>query len=1031
MRPPASTASYRAPGVALVRAVARPDLSGPSWPDLTSDGNGMTDQLAWLRAVWANLDLAEALTLASPDLAHRVEQLIATPQPEPRGLRRAALSTARYLLRAQGRPTPFGYFAGVQAVAFGPDTGVRWGDNHRVIARASAARIAQVIEQLERSPGLLARLEVAANNTVHVRGERLVVPHQPLPRPDGGTVPAETTLRHTRPVAFALAAARHPIRFQVLAGKVAAEFPNTPAERITGVLSELVTGRALITGLQVPATEPDPLGHLLAVLERSGANEVPDVAELLSDLRSISILLDAHDREHSRTAAAKARAALTAADRARTAAHRALAVDVRLDADVVLPEAVAHEAARAAGLLTRLSSLPYGTAAWRAYHQRFYERYGRGALVPLLDVVADSGIGWPDGYPGARSAARPRFDERDELLATVAQRAALDGEREVVLDEAMLASLDLGPDEPRLPPHLEILARIHARSQHALDRGKFRLEVVSASRAAGVSIGRFLHLLEPKNRAAFTDVLTNLPTMDERAVTAQLSFPPLDAGTGHVARSTATGQLVISFAEHRPAADGALGPQDLAVGCDGRRMYLTAPALGVRIEAAPTHALNLRTHTPPLARLVTELSRAQGAQVTPFSWGSLSTLPFRPRLRHGRVILAPAAWRLTTAELPSLAVPFGQWDEALSGWLVRRRVPRRVTLAADSQGLPLDLHHPGHRVLLRTHLESSPHAVLVEAPEPADLGWADGRAHEIAIPVTATRAPIWPHLPSPTTARLRPRGHGDVPGTSRILLASLYGDLERQDTVLTRHLPDLLQRLGRPAWWFVRFRDPRQHLRLRIALTEPNRFGPAATVISSWTAELHQAGLLSEVVYPTSYAETGRWGEGPAWEAAEQVFRADSAAVLAQLSQAALPGRQALLAAHTVAIAAGFTGSAAAGLRWLVANLPAKPPTAVTRPVFRQAVTLADPAGDWATLRAEPGGTAIVDGWAERHQALDAYRRHFPGPHTEGVDADDVLGSLLHCGYVRAHRIDFDGEAQVLYLARAAALARLSRDGDL
>ncbi|MFD8703647.1 lantibiotic dehydratase [Kitasatospora sp. NPDC059648] len=984
-----------------MRAIARPDLPVPAWPDLDGNGPAVTHkQTEWLRAVWADDRLAQALGLASPVLTDRAARLTSAPQPDPREVRRAVRSTARYLLRMAGRPTPFGYFAGVQAASFGPSCDLRWGDGHHFVTRASATRLARAIERLEHLPALLANLDVTANNTVHVRGDRLVVPHQPVIRPGGDTAAGETTLRHTRPVTFALAAARQPIRFQDLADKVHAEFPAASAEQVTGILSELITQRALITNLHAPATDPDHLGHLLTALERAGAEQVADAAGILADLRTAD------------------------------GSPPAPAVDLRLDADLVLPHAVADEAARAAHLLARLSAAPHGTAAWRSYHQKFYERFGRGTLVPLLDMVADSGIGWPDGYPGARPSKVPRFDERDELLAALAQRAALDGEHEIVLDEELLAALDLGPAPLRLPPHLEILARLHAGSQHALGRGDFRLEVVYASRAAGVSVGRFLHLLEPGHRAAFTDVLTHLPTMDEHALTAQLSFPPLDPATGHVARSMATGQLVISLAEHRPAAEGVLGPQDLAVGCDGRRMYLAAPALGVRVEAAATHALNLRTHTPPLARLITELSRAQAAQVTRFDWGSLHALPFRPRLRHGRVILSPAAWRLSTAELPSDNVPQQVWDDALTSWSTRRRAPRHVMLAADSQGLPLDLDHPGHRALLREHLRSAPHAVLVEEPDPADLGWAGGRAHEIAIPVTATRPPAWPRLPKPTAARILQRDHGDAPGTSRVLLASLYGDLERQDTVLARHLPDLLARLGHPKWWFVRFRDPRQHLRLRIALPDPAAFGPAAAVISTWTAELHQAGLLSEVVYPTSYTETGRWGEGPAWAAAEEVFRADSAAVLAQLSQPSLPDRQALLAAHAAAIAAGFTGSPTAGLRWLVNNVPAHAPAVVPRPVFKEAVRLADPARDWAALRAEPAGTAIADAWAGRHQALDAYRRHFPSPHTQGVQADDVLGSLLHCSYVRAHRIDFDDEAQVLYLARAAALARLSRDGD-
>ncbi|MGW3046250.1 lantibiotic dehydratase [Kitasatospora sp. NPDC001159] len=160
--------------MALVRAVARPDLPVPVWPDL--DGNGLAvthQQTGWLRTVWADDRLAQALGLASPVLADRVARLTAAPQPDPREVRRAVRSTARYHLRRAGRPTPFGYFAGVQAASFGPSCDLRWGDGHHVVPQASATRLARAIEQLEHLPAMLANLDVTPNNTVPVRGDRL------------------------------------------------------------------------------------------------------------------------------------------------------------------------------------------------------------------------------------------------------------------------------------------------------------------------------------------------------------------------------------------------------------------------------------------------------------------------------------------------------------------------------------------------------------------------------------------------------------------------------------------------------------------------------------------------------------------------------------------------------------------------------------------------------------------------------------------------------------------------------------------
>ncbi|GAB3209147.1 hypothetical protein GCM10027294_22370 [Marinactinospora endophytica] len=55
--------------------------------------------------------------------------------------------------------------------------------------------------------------------------------------------------------------------------------------------------------------------------------------------------------------------------------------------------------------------------------RRFFERYGVGTMVPLREVVADSGV----GYPGAPTAPRrSRLTERDEVVITGHTLAALD-----------------------------------------------------------------------------------------------------------------------------------------------------------------------------------------------------------------------------------------------------------------------------------------------------------------------------------------------------------------------------------------------------------------------------------------------------------------------------------------------------------------------------------------------------------------------------------------------------------------------------
>ncbi|MEV7781756.1 lantibiotic dehydratase [Kitasatospora sp. NPDC088351] len=978
-----------------------------------------TSQVAWLRAVWETEGVAEGLRHASPVLAAQVHALGEAENPAPRDVRRAVLSVARYLLRSQGRATPFGLFAGVTTASFGTKVQAAWGTEHRAVVRAGAEWLAAVTAQLESCPELLDRLPVVANTSLMIRGDRLIVPYQPNNH-QRGTGAIEVSLRHTAPVKSALTATRAPIPVGGVRAKLLAEFPTAGPEKVTALLTELVARRALITVLHAPSTETDALRYLVAQLEAVDAASIVQVADLVIALREIHPALTLSQDSVVREDVA------VRMQRLAPVRKHPLAVDLRMDATVTLPREVAREVERAALALARLSAAPYGAAEWKSYHQRFYERFGIGSMVPVLDVVADSGIGFPDGYPGSGgSERRSPVSSRDEALVRLAQGAALDGRYEVALDEMLMKNLELGPDRVRLPPHLEVGVRVHAASLHDLQHGDFRLEVVSVSRGAGVGIGRFLNVLEPQDHARLAVELADLPGADGDTVPAQLSFPPLVPETAHVTRSPQVLPTVISLEEHRAPDDEVLTVEDLAVGCDGRRMYLAAPAHGHRVEAVAMHALNLHTHTPPLARFLTELSRAQCAAVTLFDWGAARAMPFLPRLRYGRTVLSPARWQLEAAELPARSQPWSMWDEALTMWRDTHRLPRQVYLTEGDRLLALDLDEPGHRVLLRVHLDRVAHAVLTEAP--AEAGWCGGRVHEVVVPLKTAEPPAWPRLPKPTRARIIGRDQGQTPAMSSVLLASLYGDIRRQDTILAEHLPALLDRLGQPPWWYVRFRDPDQHLRLRIALPDPKAFGRAAGTVSVWSDELHHAGLLREVRYPTSYPETGRWGSGPAWAAAEEVFRADSRALLTQFGQPTRPHRRALVAAHSVSIVSAFLGSTDAGMRWLIDHVPPTAPEPVPRDQFNEAVRVTDPRDDWAALRTVPGGTATVEAWAERDFAVAAYRNHLPGPDTQGIDTDDVLGSLLHVHFVRAVAVDFPEEAICLYLARAAALAWTAR----
>lgn len=1020
---------YRHVDAALIRAAAYPSaLVLPERPAVSGDEVADTALWrSWTGQVWQLPTVVDAVELASPVLARRVRQICDEQTVAPKQVRRTALSLHRYLLRVQHRSTPFGLFAGIAPARIGPGMAWRWGEAHQPVLRIDAVWLAEVTSRLEKCPELLLRLTVVADQTGFVRDGRWVLPCQ-RPGHDEDRGPGEVGVRHTRAVDIVLTAASSPVAVADLAGKLAAEYPDLPTGAVAGLLAELVSRRVLLSSLRPPMTVTDTLGHLIGQLDAAGAEGIATVAPTVHMLHQFRATLTRHAsaepavRRHLRVQAAEVMRAET------SVAEAPLAVDLRLDCSLTLPKQVAAEAEKAATALARLTPFPSGSAAWQEYHARFLERYGTGALVPVGNLTdPDTGLDLPAGYRGSLlTPPAPVLTARDERLLALAQHAAVDGAREIVLTDADLADLEVAPGLPL--PHIDLRFRLHAETRTAVEDGDFRLVVTGVAPAAGATAGRFLDLLDASDRARMIAAYTGLPTLERGAVRVQVSSPPLHARTENVSRAPALWPQVIPLAEHHGHAGETLPLADLAVTADATRMLLVQVSTGRTLEPTMLNSVDLKQFTHPLARLLVELPRARCAAFGLFAWGAAAHLPFLPRIRYGRAVLAPATWRIEAADLPGPRDPFAQWSQALAVWRQRLHLPGAVQLGDDDKRLHLSLDHSADTALLRAELDRSGHATLREAPEEAAYGWCDGRPHEITLALASTTDPIPP--PVSRRARAVPVGqdHGHLPGASTWAYLKLYGHPDRVPDILTRHLPVLWEGWeSPPQWWFVRYRDPRDHLRVRCRLPHPDAFAAVAARVGAWTAGLREHGLAGPVQWDTYYPETGRYGTGGAMTAAETFFAADSAAAIAQLAFTARSGAtpQAVTAASLVDLASAATGDTATAMRWLIGHIASDTAGHPSRQVHREAMRLSHPVDGRGALHNLSGGDHVTAAWDTRSEALNSYRAALT---TGGqIPTEAVLPSLMHMHHLRAAGIDQIHEHTCYRLARSTALAWTAR----
>ncbi|MFB9443126.1 lantibiotic dehydratase [Dactylosporangium vinaceum] len=1023
---------YQSRDTALLRASTHlPDAGGGEpWP-AAGNADRLEVWVGWLGKVWQDRRIVESVAVSSPVFAEQITAAVdGGGKSDAARVRRLAVSLGRYLARMRGRATPFGLFAGVTPLGFAATGSLLGSEAHRTWVRADAAWLAEVVTRLEAYPQLLARLSVVGNGLAEIRGGRVTIPGTRVAQARFGAGRHEVSVIYSAAVRDVLRAATAPV---VVADLVRAVFP-ADAAAASAMLQQLVAHGVLITNLRPPSTTVDGLAHVLDQLAGVDADGIEEVEALMSALReartAVRMLCQTHWLDGG------GRHAVAARLRRIAEVPQPLMTDVRLDCTATLPRRVATEAAAAASALTRLAPHPEGDPAWCAYRQRFLDRFGLGAVVPLLDMVDPvRGIGFPDHFvepansaPTARSgqlAAPAGLTVRNERLLVLAQLAVLDGADEVVLNETAIDAVTADGPAPRPVPHLDLCFDLRAASLPDVGVGRFALGVTGIGRTALATGGRFFDIVHEVPAAV------DLPVVVLNGEPVQLSFPALDARGGNVLRAPRLLPQVLPVGEHRER-DTDIDLRDLAVTGDPDRLCLLSLSRRRVIEpvlanAAARHAM------APLVRLLAELPTAWCTPMSLLDWGAADVLPFRPRLRYGRSILSPARWRISPADLPAATAAEPVWEKALDRLRERLQLPAWVYVGTGDQRLRLHLDEPMDRALLRGHLHrTADQPVLTEAPTPEDHRWFGGRAHEILLPLATTLPPAPPPVVLRGHADLHPfRQVQDILPGDTILSAKLYGPAELAGAILTEHLPRLLAAWSSPPlWWFIRYEDPAPHLRLRLHRVE---YGLAAERIGAWAADLRRLGLLADLALVTYRPETGRFGTGEAMAAAEAFFAADSAAAVAELAAGRRLDesyRQALTAASLVDLAAAVSGGEANGLRWLLDHPDLAASQGRTdRIALAHTITLTDANTGPAALAAFVGGAEVLEMWQARRDAAAAYAAQLEHPATH-VTSASVLTALLHLHHVRVHGITPALEARTHRLARAAALARTARTGD-
>lgn len=871
-----------------------------------------------LAEIVARPEILHALYVASPSLRAGIEHWKRDPDGK-KGLQ-AERALVRYFARMAARSTPFGLFSGcsVGRIDDSHDTtelSLKPRSQYRLSCRLDFDYLFALTEALRQDPQIEDDLRYWPNTSLHKianawyytesrmtdtkrthhlvkvesdayleaiidrseNGATLAELVQTVLRTDGGAEPSEEEARE-----YVLGLVREN---EILISDLSPILTGMPA------LDDVIQHLDSIPSGQSTGTLLKDVRKRLTLLERAGlAATTADYDAITAELQKLPAKIDE---------------------------ARLYQVDmIKPVENAVLGKPVIAELIKGVEILSRIGHAGEPEDL-KAFRDAFSARY-ESAMVPLLDALdEESGIGF--GGAAMRNDASPllrglklrgngetdwngrKVGVHPPLIRQVVE-CIRTGKTELELDLSELENDRL--PKPKLADAFCVMGTLIADSSDALQKGNFELYLHGAFGPSGAKLlGRFCHEDSEIDRGV-REHLRQEESLDSEAIFAEVVYLP-EGRVGNVLCRPVLREFEIPYLGRSGAPpERQLPVRDLLVGIHQGSIVLYSRRLGRRIVPRVTNAHGfMNPQLSSIYRFLCYLQHQHGTAVPSFSWGALDSFDYLPRVRVGKVILSLGRWRLSEKEVEALGNEQGSRRfSAVQKLRQQRSLPRWIVLQEGDNSLPVDLDNALSVDSFVHVLKRGSQATLLEMYpvfEGLCVNGIEGAFyHELNVPFVK-RPEAKPEIEtSKSESRRVPaleavgvsRESRILPPGGEWLYVKLYGGAGVLDDVLTSVVHPLARSIIECAqatrWFFIRYADPQEHLRIRFNGPR-SRMAELLPIVNEALHPLLASGKLWKIEFDTYQREIERYGGFDGVIAAEEIFFADSEAVLDILQELA------------------------------------------------------------------------------------------------------------------------------------------------
>lgn len=543
----------------------------------------------------------------------------------------------------------------------------------------------------------------------------------------------------------------------------------------------------------------------------------------------------------------------------------------------------------------------------REFKRRFTERYGEKEM-PLLEVLDPLyGIGYVQdraslneiapalkdlSLPGKKKQAGFSWGNKHQYLLGKINEAQVSRSKKIVLSASDIQQLSNHQDELKLPQSMYVLGSFLAKSTEEMDSGNFQFLVsYFGGPSAGCLLTRFCLQDEALNKAVLNCLDTEQDNCGD-AILAEVAHLP-EPRLGNVMMRPDVRKFEIPLITQTGIGKESEIPlEDILVSIRGEKIILLSKRLNKEIIPRLTTAHNF-SNGIPVYRFLGDLQFQEFNFFNSWDWSPFQNQPYLPRIEYKKLILQRSRWLLKSSEYQDWARhhPDSEFCLFLEKMARDFDLPDQAVLKEGDHELLLNLRSgtgqsivaeqlAGKDVLLYEFLFNSDNCIVRRDNQ--DF------VHEIIIPFISVKDEQKKSKPVKRRTHIQSEETFNFVLGSEWLYFKIYLDFNFADQLIAEALGPLCNELITDRtidqWFFIRYKDPDHHIRLRFHHGTDVQFWK--TVIDRMNEVLRpfiSGGMVHKLMTDTYEQEVLRYGADRI-RLVEQLFYRDSAALVKLLT---------------------------------------------------------------------------------------------------------------------------------------------------